>query len=47
VRYADVCKARMTGMKKRDRSARKKGKAKGKGGAAAAAAGQAAKVTKP
>jgi signal recognition particle subunit SRP14 len=33
-RYADVCKASMTGLKKRDRSKRK---AKGKGGAAKAA----------
>ncbi|OOQ85010.1 putative signal recognition particle 14kD protein [Penicillium brasilianum] len=33
-RYADICKARMTGLKKRDRSKRK---AKGKGGAAKAA----------
>ncbi|EPS26781.1 hypothetical protein PDE_01720 [Penicillium oxalicum 114-2] len=32
-RYADVCKAGMTGLKKRDRSKRK---AKGKGGAAKA-----------
>jgi len=31
VRYAEVCKAGMVGMKKRDRSAKKKGKAKGKG----------------
>lgn len=30
VRYADVCKAGMVGMKKRDRSAKKKGKAKTK-----------------
>lgn len=29
-RYADVCKAGMVGMKKRDRSGRKKAKAKGK-----------------
>lgn len=30
-RYAEICKAGMTGMKKRDRSAKKKGKAKAKG----------------
>ncbi|EEH41067.2 hypothetical protein PAAG_03353 [Paracoccidioides lutzii Pb01] len=30
-RYAEVCRAGMVGMKKRDRSARKKGKGKGKG----------------
>lgn len=30
VRYADICKAGMGGMKKRDRSAKKKGKAKTK-----------------
>ncbi|EEH16958.2 hypothetical protein PABG_07045 [Paracoccidioides brasiliensis Pb03] len=29
-RYAEVCRAGMVGMKKRDRSARKKGKGKGK-----------------
>ncbi|EFR02709.1 hypothetical protein MGYG_05707 [Nannizzia gypsea CBS 118893] len=29
-RYADICKAGMVGLKKRDRSAKKKGKAKGK-----------------
>ncbi|PWY90938.1 hypothetical protein BO70DRAFT_425864 [Aspergillus heteromorphus CBS 117.55] len=33
LRYAEVCKAGMTGLKKRDR---KKGKAKGKGGVAKA-----------
>jgi signal recognition particle subunit SRP14 len=33
VRYADVCKAGMVGMKKRDRSAKKKGKAKTKAAA--------------
>jgi signal recognition particle subunit SRP14 len=37
-RYAEVCKAGMVGLKKRDRSAKKKGKTKGKG--------LAAKVTK-
>lgn len=31
VRYAEVCKAGMSGLKKRDRSGRKKGKAKKKG----------------
>ncbi|KAL1993956.1 hypothetical protein VTN49DRAFT_2625 [Thermomyces lanuginosus] len=31
-RYAEVCKAGMTGLKKRDRSAKKKGKAKAKAG---------------
>ncbi len=31
-RYADVCKGGMAGLKKRDRSGRKKGKKKGKGG---------------
>ena len=31
-RYADVCKGGMGGLKKRDRSGRKKGKKKGKGG---------------
>lgn len=30
VRYADICKAGMAGLKKRDRSAKKKGKAKSK-----------------
>ncbi|PYH97092.1 signal recognition particle, SRP9/SRP14 subunit [Aspergillus ellipticus CBS 707.79] len=40
-RYAEVCKAGMSGLKKRDR---KKGKAKGKGGAAGGVAG--GKVTK-
>jgi len=30
-RYVEVCKTGMTGMKKRDRSAKKKGKAKAKG----------------
>lgn len=34
-RYADVCKAGMQSLKKRDRSKRKKDKKKGKGGAAA------------
>ncbi|KAK2858392.1 hypothetical protein FQN49_004778 [Arthroderma sp. PD_2] len=29
-RYAEICKAGMVGLKKRDRSAKKKGKAKGK-----------------
>jgi signal recognition particle subunit SRP14 len=29
-RYAEVCKAGMVGMKKRDRSGKKKGKGKGK-----------------
>jgi signal recognition particle subunit SRP14 len=44
-RYADVCKAGMTGMKKRDRSAKKKGKAKkGTSSAAAAAGGKATKA---
>lgn len=40
-RYAEVCKAGMQSLKKRDRSKRKKdkGKKKGKGGAAAAGAG--------
>ena len=34
VRYAEACKAGMSGLRKRDRSGRKKtkGKAKGKGG---------------
>ncbi|KAK2809113.1 hypothetical protein FQN50_004167 [Emmonsiellopsis sp. PD_5] len=31
LRYAEVCKAGMVGMKKRDRSGKKKGKSKGKG----------------
>ena len=31
VKYAEVCKAGMNGLKKRDRSGRKKGKAKKKG----------------
>lgn len=35
VRYADACKAGMVGMKKRDRSAKKKGKAKTKAAAKA------------
>lgn len=34
VRYADICKAGMVGLKKRDRSAKKKGKAKAKSGKA-------------
>lgn len=34
VRYADICKAGMGGLKKRDRSAKKKGKAKAKTGKA-------------
>ena len=33
-RYAEVCKGGMAGVKKRDRSGRKKGKKKGKGGEA-------------
>ncbi|KAK2759871.1 hypothetical protein FQN54_002605 [Arachnomyces sp. PD_36] len=40
-KYAEVCKAGMVGMKKRDRSGRKKGKGKVKG------KGGAGKVTKP
>lgn len=44
-RYADVCKAGMTGMKKRDRSAKKKGKAK-KGSAAATTTAVGGKGTK-
>jgi len=31
IRYAELCKAGMVRMKKRDRSAKKKGKGKGKG----------------
>ncbi|KAK2741701.1 hypothetical protein FQN55_008200 [Onygenales sp. PD_40] len=31
LRYAEVCKGGMVGMKKRDRSGKKKGKSKGKG----------------
>lgn len=34
VRYADICKTGMAGLKKRDRSAKKKGKAKAKSGKA-------------
>ncbi|EEA24993.1 hypothetical protein TMatcc_008094 [Talaromyces marneffei ATCC 18224] len=34
VKYADICKAGMVGLKKRDRSAKKKGKAKTKSGKA-------------
>lgn len=41
-RYADVCKAGMQSLKKRDRSRRKKdkGKKKGKGGAAGGEEGE-------
>lgn len=34
MKYADICKAGMVGLKKRDRSAKKKGKAKAKSGKA-------------
>jgi hypothetical protein len=46
-RYADVCKAGMMGLKKRDRSAKKRGKAKkGQVGGATAGVGENTKATK-